>query len=279
MDPITLEPLGDRAFLARFASERAAACWAEMVRDRQWPGVTDVVLAYRTVGVYADPDRVELSALESSLRTVTIEPSGSSHSGRSVGALDEAAADVFCPSGRGGASTPPDPPFLRGGRELPLTPPPWEGEGLSCQGDAGVSPTPGGKRLVIPVLYDGEDLEDVAVRLGLNVAEVIALHSGAEYDVFAIGFQPGFPYAGYLPPALSGLARRDTPRLRVPAGSVAIAGRQTGIYPAESPGGWHLLGRTPLCIVDLDQGYFPIRAGDRDPVPADRGRGIRGPTP
>ena len=92
---------------------------------------------------------------------------------------------------------------------------------------------------------------------------MIALHSGVEYDVFAIGFLPGFPYAGYLPPALTGLPRRESPRLRVPAGSVAIAGRQTGIYPGESPGGWHLLGRTPLCIVDLDEGYFPIRAGDR----------------
>ena len=92
---------------------------------------------------------------------------------------------------------------------------------------------------------------------------MIAWHGGVEYDVFAIGFQPGFPYAGYLPVPLSGLPRRDAPRVRVPAGSVAIAGRQTGIYPTESPGGWHLLGRTPLCIVDLDDGYFPIRAGDR----------------
>jgi KipI family sensor histidine kinase inhibitor len=205
MDPISLEPLGDRAFLARFTAERAAAGWAEAVRDRSWPGVTDVVLAYCTVAVFADPDRVDLPALESDLRTIVIDASGSSRPGR---------------------------PSM-------------------------------GKGLVIPVLYDGEDLEVVAERLGLSVAEVITLHSGFDYDVFAIGFQPGFPYAGYLPAALSGLPRRDTPRLRVPAGSVAIAGRQTGIYPAESPGGWHLLGRTPACIVDLDEGYFPIRAGDR----------------
>src|SRR5205823_7967395 len=91
----------------------------------------------------------------------------------------------------------------------------------------------------------------------------IARHAGRDYDVFAVGFQPGFPYAGYLPDALSGLSRRDVPRVRVPAGSVAIAGRQTGVYPAESPGGWHLLGRTPLRIVDLERGHFPIRAGDR----------------
>ena len=133
--------------------------------------------------------------------------------------------------------------------------------------DRAGAPRPGhsaaGKRLVIPVLYDGADLETVAARLKLSPAEVIERHGGVDYDVFAIGFQPGFPYAGYLPDALAGLPRRDAPRLRVPAGSVAIAGRQTGIYPAESPGGWHLLGRTPLCIVDLDEGSFPIRAGDR----------------
>jgi KipI family sensor histidine kinase inhibitor len=98
------------------------------------------------------------------------------------------------------------------------------------------------------------------------------LHSGVEYNVFAIGFLPGFVYAGYLPPALAGLPRRDAPRVRVPVGSVAIAGRQTGIYPRESPGGWHLLGRTPLRIVDPDEGYFPIQAGDRiqfQLIPAD----------
>jgi allophanate hydrolase subunit 1 len=66
-----------------------------------------------------------------------------------------------------------------------------------------------------------------------------------------------------LPPALSGLPRRESPRERVPVGSVAIAGRQTGVYPESSPGGWHLLGRTPSRIVDLEEGYFPIRAGDR----------------
>jgi KipI family sensor histidine kinase inhibitor len=205
MDPILLEPLGDRAFLARFSAERAAAGWAEAVRGRNWSGVTDVVLAYRTVAVFADPDRVDLPALESGLRAIVIDGTASSRPGRS---------DTE-------------------------------------------------KRLVIPVLYDGEDLESVAERFSLSVAEVIALHSGGDYDVLAIGFQPGFPYAGYLPAALSGLPRRDTPRVRVPAGSVAIAGRQTGIYPAESPGGWHLLGRTPINIVDLDEGYFPIRAGDR----------------
>ncbi len=126
----------------------------------------------------------------------------------------------------------------------------------------GELPSPG-RCVVIPVLYDGADLHVVAARLELSADEVVNLHSSIEYQVFAIGFLPGFPYAGYLPPTLASLPRRDSPRLRVPAGSVAIAGRQTGIYPAQSPGGWHLLGTTPLCIADLEASYFPIRAGDR----------------
>ncbi len=114
----------------------------------------------------------------------------------------------------------------------------------------------------IPVCYNGPDLLDVARALDATTAEVVALHSGRDYRVFAVGFQPGFPYAGYLPDALSGVPRRASPRPRVAAGSVAIAGRQTGIYPVESPGGWHLLGRTPWRIVDLAAEFFPIEPGD-----------------
>lgn len=197
--PLAIEPLGDRAFLARFSSEPVARSWAGAVRDRRWPGVTDVVLAYQTVAVFADPQRIELFELEEQLERVA-----------PIADIDEH-----------------------------------------------------GKCVKIPVLYHGADLDDVAARLNLSRTEVIALHSGVEYDVFAIGFLPGFPYAGYLPPALAGLARRSSPRLRVPAGSVAIAGRQTGIYPIESPGGWHLLGTTPVRIADPEKAYFPIRAGDR----------------
>jgi KipI family sensor histidine kinase inhibitor len=129
--------------------------------------------------------------------------------------------------------------------------------------EPGPAQLPEGKNLTIPVWYDGPDLDDVALRLKLERDELVAQHTSTVYDVFAIGFLQGFPYAGYLPSALCGLPRRDAPRLKVPAGSVAIAGRQTGIYPRESPGGWHLLGRTPLLIADPDQEYFPIRAGDR----------------
>lgn len=98
----------------------------------------------------------------------------------------------------------------------------------------------------IPVRYggsDGPDLDEVAARLGRSLDEIVALHTAPVYRVFMIGFSPGFPYLGPLPSELE-LPRRAEPRSRVPAGSVAIAGRQTGIYPTESPGGWHLIGRT-----------------------------------
>lgn len=99
------------------------------------------------------------------------------------------------------------------------------------------------RRLDIPVTYDGPDLPTVAARCGLSVAEVIRLHSQTEYSVYMMGFLPGFAYLGVLPAPLR-LPRLPTPRLRVPAGAVGIAGAQTGIYPLESPGGWHLIGRT-----------------------------------
>ncbi len=100
----------------------------------------------------------------------------------------------------------------------------------------------------VPVRYggpEGPDLAEVAARTGRSEADVVRLHAGVEYRVFCVGFVPGFPYLGLVPAELA-LPRRPTPRLRVPAGSVAIAGRQTGIYPADTPGGWHLIGRTDL---------------------------------
>ena len=205
---IDLVPLGDRAYLARFPAEAGARAWASAARGAGLGGVVDVVLAYRSVAVFADPDRVDFEELESRLRSLA------------------PASEVI------------------------------EAGSLVC----------------LPVLYDGEDLPVVAARLGLTVEQVVAEHASRDYDVFAIGFLPGFPYAGYLPPALSGLARREVPRTRVPAGSVAIAGRQTGVYPGESPGGWHLIGRTLVPIVDVGIRYFPIAAGDRlrfEPVGAE----------
>jgi inhibitor of KinA len=117
---------------------------------------------------------------------------------------------------------------------------------------------------VIPCCYElGPDLERVARHTGLTADEVVRLHAGGEYTVYAIGFCPGFPYLGYLPPALCGVPRLPAPRLRVEPGSVGLTGRQTGIYTEARPGGWNLVGRTPLELVHVADGYFPLRTGDR----------------
>jgi len=116
----------------------------------------------------------------------------------------------------------------------------------------------------IPCCYEFQlDLNRIAEHTGLTADEVIRLHAATEYTVYAIGFCPGFPYLGYLPPALCGVPRLETPRLRVEPGSVGLTGRQTGIYTEPRPGGWNLIGRTPLELVHVADGYFPLRTGDR----------------
>ncbi|WP_374713440.1 5-oxoprolinase subunit PxpB [Symbiobacterium terraclitae] len=112
-----------------------------------------------------------------------------------------------------------------------------------------------GREVEIPVVYGGEygpDLEAVAAHTGLAAHEVVARHSGRLYRVYCLGFSPGFPYLGELDPALS-VPRLSDPRVRVPGGSVGIGGAQTGIYPAASPGGWRLIGRTPVRLFDPDR--------------------------
>jgi len=116
----------------------------------------------------------------------------------------------------------------------------------------------------IPCCYEFQlDLQRVAEQTGLSPEEVIRLHTEAIYTVYAIGFCPGFPYLGYLPSPLCGVPRLATPRTRVEAGSVGLTGRQTGIYTEVRPGGWNLVGRTPLELVNVTDGYFPLRTGDR----------------
>ena len=124
---------------------------------------------------------------------------------------------------------------------------------------------PGGviKTYNIPVTYDGEDLEEVATRTGLTTKEVIAIHSSTTYRVLVIGFVPGFAYLGQLDPRLV-LPRRESPRKRVPPGSVAIAEAQTGIYPSATPGGWHLIGTTAAKLFDpAEERPAKFAVGDR----------------
>lgn len=115
----------------------------------------------------------------------------------------------------------------------------------------------------IPVCYEmGEDLEETAKTLGMTPDQLAACHTSCIYTCFAVGFCPGFGYLGNLPDAMQGIPRRATPRTRVEPGSVGITGRQTGVYPLPRPGGWALIGRTPLTLVDVADLFFPIRAGD-----------------
>jgi len=121
-----------------------------------------------------------------------------------------------------------------------------------------------GRTHVIPCCYELQlDLDRVAEHTGLPADRIIEKHTSHEYTVYAIGFCPGFPYLGYLPPELTGVPRLPSPRLSVEPGSVGLTGRQTGLYPLARPGGWNLIGRTPLTLVDVADGYFPLRVGDR----------------
>lgn len=127
----------------------------------------------------------------------------------------------------------------------------------------GVRPPVHTHTFIIPVCYEMQlDLGRVCEHTGLRADDVIRLHTSTAFTVYAIGFVPGFPYLGYLPAALCGVSRLPSPRLKVEPGSVGLTGRQTGIYPLPRPGGWNLIGRTPLTIVDVADGFFPLRVGD-----------------
>lgn len=122
-----------------------------------------------------------------------------------------------------------------------------------------------GRLVEVPVCYGGkygEDLPFIAQHAGLSEQEVIALHSGRDYRIYMLGFLPGFPYLGGMDERLF-TPRLQNPRTKIPAGSVGIGGKQTGIYPLASPGGWQLLGRTPLRLFAPERGgELPYQAGD-----------------
>jgi inhibitor of KinA len=134
----------------------------------------------------------------------------------------------------------------------------------------------------VPVCYEGEfapDLVEVAHLTGLAPREVVALHSNTRFHVYMLGFLPGFPYMGDLPNAIA-LPRRADPRVRVPAGSISIATTLTAIYPYESPGGWHLIGATPIRLFDtrrqLPALFTPGDAVEFQPIDPNTFASIRG---
>ena len=123
-----------------------------------------------------------------------------------------------------------------------------------------------GSTIEIPVCYESDfapDLREVAWHARLSVDQVVQRHSDTTYRVNCIGFAPGFPYLSGLPPELA-TPRRNSPRTEIPAGAVAIGGTQTGIYPRKSPGGWNIIGRTPISLFDVNrEPPALLRAGDR----------------
>ncbi len=146
----------------------------------------------------------------------------------------------------------------------------------SSLGDLAAMSGAEGKLVELPVYYHpeaGEDLEALADRAGMSIDEVVALHAGTEYRVYAIGFAPGFAYLGQVDERIAA-PRLATPRQRVPRGAVAIADRQTAVYPAISPGGWNLIGRCPVRMFDPQATpTMPVNVGDRvrfQPVDRDR---------
>jgi len=122
------------------------------------------------------------------------------------------------------------------------------------------------RKIEIPICYDQEfalDIDRVASQTSLTADAIVALHSSAEYTVACVGFMPGFPFLAGLPQQLR-VPRLESPRTKVPAGSVAIANAQAGVYPLESPGGWNVLGRTPLRLFQVTQSPPTfLRPGDR----------------
>ena len=137
---------------------------------------------------------------------------------------------------------------------------------LSSPSAPAAAADPEQQAIEIPVCYDAKfalDLAEVAASAGVSHQEVIRLHASAEYRVACVGFTPGFPYLVGLPAELA-TPRRSIPRTAVPAGSVAIGGAQAGIYPVDSPGGWHVIGRTPLRLFDTARDIPSLlAAGDR----------------
>lgn len=207
--PYRVVAAGDSVLIVEFedrideAVNGRVVALAESLRQRSVAGVRDVVPTFRSVAIYFDPLRTDVSALSRLLE-------------------DRALL------------------------------------GSAVRRDS--------ETIRIPVCYGGvhgPDLETVAAAAGLSETEVADIHSGSTYRVYMLGFLPGFAYLGPVDERIAA-ARRATPRLRVPAGSVALAGRQTGVYPMESPGGWQLIGKTPVKPFDVGRlNPFLFSAGDR----------------
>jgi inhibitor of KinA len=221
---MTISPLGDSAMVITLGTEidevtlqRVRTC-ATALEGARIPGVTDVVPANATIGVFYNVNLLghDMSPSERVRRWIT----------------DTISLDVLQRTA---------------------------GKAVDSMGQRA-------RAVEIPVCYGGPhgpDLDHVAAHTGLSRDEVTALHSGVIYEVSAVGFTPGFPYLSGLPKKLQ-TPRRPTPRFNVAAGSIGIGGALTGIYPVNSPGGWQIIGRTPLVLFDpRREAPATLRVGDR----------------
>jgi len=228
---LAIAPLGDAAVTVEFGSgvdpetHRLVTLFAACLEDHPMPGMIEYVPAYTTVTIHYDPLRVYRDALTRSEEGT--EPDISNLSPYEI--MERRIRQLL--------------DQMPAQREL-------------------------APRLVeIPVSYGGEfgpDLEEVAAHNGLTAEEVVRIHCGRIYTVYMLGFAPGFPYLGGMDKRIAA-PRKPTPRLTIPTGSRSgVAGEQTGIYPLETPGGWQLIGRTPVSLFLPDR-HPPtlLRAGDR----------------
>jgi biotin-dependent carboxylase-like uncharacterized protein len=228
-------PAGDGAVLAELGSLGETLALFQALGARP-AGVEDVIPAARTLLVPFDPAVLSARAVAAWLRRAA-----SAVAAGSAGGLVAA----------GGVSGSPGAGLAKGPSGLPHAGPAAGGDpsGPSAGGLAAGA----GRRVEIPVRYAGEDLEEVAGLLGLTRAELIERHTGTDYLAAFAGFAPGFVYLAGGDPCFHGVPRRAAPRVRVPAGSVAVAGDFSAVYPSDSPGGWQLLGATPWRMWDMDR--------------------------
>ncbi|MCZ8523652.1 MULTISPECIES: 5-oxoprolinase subunit PxpB [Paenibacillus] len=270
--PYELYPLGESAVVIRWPGEAGESILQRLDRAVRLleaaapPWVTEWVRAYTSLTVFYDPWLVYhegasgstgVSPPKEGLGRPRLPEAKAWSEGASLKAAGRPAEEAEY-NGSGAVRETDGSPFERvcGWMRQML-------QELDQEGEAGAEV---GRLLVIPACFGGPagpDLSGVAARAGLSPEEAVTLYCSAVYTVHLIGFLPGFPYLGGLPPRLES-PRLAQPRTVVPAGSIGIAGRQTGVYPVDSPGGWQLIGRTPLRLFDAE--HTPpalLQPGDR----------------
>lgn len=240
MTTVRVARYGPHALLVDLPDLVAVQAADRALRAAALPGVVEVVPAARTVLVrFACPEDVDEIAVRATLRAAAER--AAAERAAAEGAAAERATEGMATEGGDEAGAADGSAAAEGVRGAGTLPP-----------ELPDPPDPPDPPVVLPVRYDGPDLTEVARRTGLTEPEVVDLHRGGEYRVAFGGFMPGFAYLTGLAPRLH-LPRLATPRPRVPAGSVAVAGEFTAVYPGPTPGGWWLLGTCDLVLFDPDR--------------------------